>query len=89
MTDDQIHRSIRYLDPDRADPEAYATSEEFLAAVLCRSPQALRDILNPCEDCIAFEKELARVERHNKLLRSALFGAAAMLTATVVWAAFR
>lgn len=87
-SDDLISRSIADLDPDHAkpDPEAFGSREEFLAAVLVRSPQAPRDILHeePCQTCAAFEREMARVEAHNRLLRGALVFAGAVVTAAVI-----
>lgn len=87
-SDELISRAIADLDPDHAKPDtdAFSSREEFLAAVLVRSPQALRDILNeePCQTCAAFETQLARVEAHNRRLRGTIVFAGALLTAAVI-----
>lgn len=80
IPDDQIRREIAYLD----DPDAYTNREEFLAAVLVRSPQRLREILaepEPCEDCAVLEEEIQRLRRRQTvfLVALAIAGAAVAL----------
>lgn len=82
IPDEQIRREIAYLD----EPEAYTTREEFLAAVLVRSPQALRDILDPCETCQAFEQELRQQESMNRALAALLCVVSVALVAAIAWA---